>query len=128
MCQNTRLNHLLDSVIPSTTINSCQLGIDLCSRLWKPMIASVIGNFEGGRTLCFSYAWRWVASVVLVSTTGLLGRVIWVWSTVGWRGPGDTARSCGGAVGDDTWPFLVGGVIFVVRSAHLVVGLLEQTL
>jgi hypothetical protein len=56
MCQDTRLNHLLDGVIPSTTINSCQMGIDLRSRLWKPMIASVIRNFEGGRLLCFSYA------------------------------------------------------------------------
>jgi hypothetical protein len=32
------------------------------------------------------------------------------------------------AVGNDTWPLLVGGVIFVVRSGNLVVGLLEQTL
>jgi hypothetical protein len=32
------------------------------------------------------------------------------------------------AVGNNVGPFLVGGVIFVVRSGNLVIGLLEQTL
>jgi len=94
MCQNPRLGHLLDGVIPSTTIDSCKLGIDLRSRLWEPMVTAIVRDFEGGCPLCVSYAWRWVASVALVSTTGLLSRTIWLWPTVGRGGPGDTARSC----------------------------------
>ena len=93
MCQNPRPNHLLDGVIPNTTIDSCQLHIDLRSRLWRMVVVGVVRYLEGGRPLCISYAWWWVASAVLVRTTGLLGRVVWVWSTMGGRGPRDTARS-----------------------------------